>query len=291
MTFPSASVNMVSVGKTSFPPTIDILWRPDGGGNVRSWEEVMTVINGIKKPVRIWTGPDFAGPYIIPANDEPYDMHQAWFESVTIGDSPPIEMEDGAVLLNLQKIVGVHLHGRPTSAPALIFTTTPGQPSVFFIQLAAQLANFGTFPLMRCTAASFVIFGIDFQGHGFDPTSTAPIIDLDLGTLTGAFINFGSPQLEFPNGAVTGDPTSTFLLVHDGTLPGVGPFFSPGFAGTLINNPAGIPGGAGPSSFRPLPALWPIPIGCCFFDTTIAPPRPIFWDGAQWVDANGIGPV
>jgi len=32
-------------------------------------------------------------------------------------------------------------------------------------------------------------------------------------------------------------------------------------------------------------------LGQQYFDTDLVPPRPIFWDGAQWVNADGTGPV
>ncbi len=59
----------------------------------------------------------------------------------------------------------------------------------------------------------------------------------------------------------------------------------PGVLGTLVNQASGIPGGAGPTDFRPTVAIGPLSVGCVYFDTDLG--LPIWWDGTDWVDAAG----
>jgi hypothetical protein len=45
------------------------------------------------------------------------------------------------------------------------------------------------------------------------------------------------------------------------------------------------PNFSGPRVLRPLNPY----VGQQFFDTSLLPPIPIWWDGSQWIDANGTG--
>jgi hypothetical protein len=66
----------------------------------------------------------------------------------------------------------------------------------------------------------------------------------------------------------------------------------PGVTGiTIVNQPITMGGGSGPTPLRPVGALEPLIPGTRYWDIDLVPPRPVFWDGAMFVDALGVGPV
>lgn len=286
-----ASARSVTVGPHAFAPSLDVFWAPDGSGDVRTWDEVMTCVNAAEKPVTLWIGDDSQGPYVVPPGV--YEMSFAWVRGRRLGNTAVVVMQDGAVLRNVGALVGVTVRCAPTTGPAFAYDDIAGgTPYVFGLLFAGGIENLGSVPAFDVATTSLV-FAFLYQPKGFLPTSTAPIASVAPGRFAALFYSFGgsiSTSFGPPNAFVAPLPGALCFVVHDGTLPGVWPFFT-GFTGLLINNPAGMLGGAGPSANRPQPLISIVPVGCMYFDTDLAPPRAIFWDGAQWVDALGVGPV
>jgi hypothetical protein len=275
------SSRTVTFGANTFNPSVDVLWQPTGGGDVRTWADVMTVIDGSSKPVRVWIGPQADGPYLVPPGV--YNLNSAHFEAAQFGFGAILELQDGAVFDNLGGLFSVSLRGSPTTAPCLTFSqsTGLGGGQIPVALYGGGYENLGTVPLIGVGNGTFVPF--IYQSTGLAPSSTAPLFQTGPGSFNALFIDFANQSIGLPNNMVIGDPTSFLIVVHDGSIPSF-PLFA-AFAGTVINNPVGVDGGSGPTANRPTAGFSAIAIGCCYFDVTLG--IPVWWTGVGWVDATG----
>jgi hypothetical protein len=273
-----------------------VLWQPSGiiGANlVRTWKQVYSLIKSSEGPVTVITtsDPADAGLYTIPAGL--YNMRAGTFLLRTIGNATVIICEDGVTFDNLEWIIGVNLQMNPSSGNSFEKSLSPpGQVRLLLQRLGSVIGNRGSVPLINVDVDNPFICGWFDQANGFDPSSTAPFINLQRNALAAVFAGFCSPQARMPDNFITSDDeTSTLLLAHDGSIPMPLKQFS-GFGGTIVNNPVGVVGGSGPTELRPNPTqgLWPTQDGCMYRDNTIN--KTIWWSTTanHWVDANGAGP-
>jgi len=274
-----------------------ILWKPAGGGDARTWADVMGFVNATECPFPIYVDDPTPGNLLIPLGT--YDLHECWFERPRLPFQDVVTMQTGAVLRNLRRIVGsVVLQGNPTTAQCLVFDPpAPGFPSVIFAELSAQYQNMGTRPMIDCPPVgggpAIVFVSIDDGGY-------------KLGNPATSFIGITAPGAACICGvrdqATNIDPT--FISGPVGSIlayqqAGGGVTFAqlgtlPLFGGTLLNAPVTTLGGSGPTSFRPTTVFGTPLIGTMYFDTDLAPPngKPIWFVGnppsaTGWVDATG----
>lgn len=266
-----------------------IAWRPDGSGDATTWKDVQKIIdaNSIQMMVDV-TPPPGALVYEIPPANTNYSLKFGGFTSRLSAPLVVIDVLDGAVLRDLSIVNGsVGLRFHPTTDDALVFTTPANAPGVIALQRNGSLQNMGSVPVMTSLpnggGPGLVVASFE-NGNIFDGAS--PLIGI-AANATAIFevisaFNTGSTV---PSSLFAGPASATVLLIHDGTL--IFPFTpQPAFLGTIVNSPLGCSPSGGPSSMRPV-GLSGMSTGVSYFDTTIAPPRPIWWDGTQWVDATG----
>jgi hypothetical protein len=129
----------------------------------------------------------------------------------------------------------------------------------------------------------FVLVSFD---NGNIDSGTTPLVEIAANAtaifeVIGAFNTGGT----VPSNLFSGPASAQLWLFHDGTL--IFPFTTQtAFLGTVQNIPLGCSPSGGPMALRPT-GLGTLSVGVSYFDQGLAPPRPIWWDGTQWVDATG----
>jgi hypothetical protein len=282
-----------------------ILWKPAGGGDARTWADVMKFVNATECPFPIWLEGNGAFPatdLVIPPAVTPYVLHECWFQA-PLG-SPTgniVDVQDGAQLLNLGKISGgLGIFGSPTAAPCLLYTVGPNNVYVLVAEDGAVFGNGGTRALVDVVNAGgnvTVVFASKSEGGFVGVGGPAPLFALAPGSnlLTILFGPAGSIATNY----LTGDNTTTLNVGHvDGATwdytggpfsPGVGfGHLGPGFTGNIVNQAQTVVGGSGPSGFRPQGS--PIIVGTSYYQTDATAgltPGSIWWNGVAWVDSAG----
>lgn len=268
-----------------------LLWSPSGNGDVTDWDDVMLAVENSNAPLTIFGSK--GETHVVPRNSTPYELKDSVFE-FPLGDNSTsiISIEDGATLRNCSGGTGAFtFRGNPSVTPCFTWRAFDpdvigsGQPAIFLQQFGNVLSNNGSVPMVQTPDNSFLVYAGRYGG-GFVSGSGAPAISLgNLGflllTALGAFA-------ELYNDAIIGGGTCTLGIQHDGCAIDPAPFL-PNYLGFIGNIPFGKAGGAGPSSFRPLPLFGPLPVGLTYVDTTVATAKPLWYDGvANWLDVNGV---
>jgi len=289
--------------------TDKIYWSPAGRGNAITWADVMRHVErsvgraGIE--VRQAQGDP---PLTIPPGT--YDLGiGAEIVCPVNGDPTPniITVQDGAILQNLTNIEGATgLNFLCTQPNAWVNTpSAPGQPPVYRVGQNASIINSGSAPIVEMGDLNeFLVLVL--YGGSFLSTAGSPLVRIGQTPAANSQCLFAAFELTQPtqpfDPAMFTSPSAGTAIIfeHDGT-----PFFSqvapfqypivfPGFPGIMFNAPFGQYGGAGSSNFRPI-ALGPaVSVGCMFYETDATVPHPkmpIFYDGTNWLDAAGAGPV
>lgn len=262
-----------------------IVWRPgmpSTDNHVATWSEVYAAIQATDGAVAVMVDNSLAAAVIPPGV---YQL-ELRVEFVALAPSfgfvgPPtlVSMTDGAVLHNLLGIrQNVRLQTNQTTAPALTFDT--------FANLAITdggvLENLGTRPVID--VASGAAFGLGLKNTGVLSGAT-PLVHL-VGAATMA-LN-GTDGSFIQNDIISGDALSTLVYIGDNTFV---PPTLVGFLGSYMidyraSNAARDTPSAGATAGRPTGGIpfGPL-VGQMYFDTDIV--KPVWWDGAQWVDATG----
>jgi len=288
-----------------------LVWRPDGLGDVRTWDEVMAVVSSNTGPTTIYCpqppSVQFPAPvYVVqpgppPATPVVWDMKGSQFVAPRgPHDAIQIQIRRGATLLNLARIAGglrLQASKQAGDPQALTFTTAdPSISVVFVVDDGAELKNLGSATDAVLTVPGtgqeyYVVFNQmgTAQADGGYPTVVA---------LAGAVLNVnvlsGGLSLDTfqPPNWIGSDPAANVRWIHDGTMAfplGFWTGYHPNNAGTNVNQPTGIGGGMGPQAYRPTFQGGGGPsVGCMYFDTDEVPPVPIWWDSTQWVDSAGL---
>jgi hypothetical protein len=276
---PSGPVSLAGEG-------VLIAWRPDGSGDAVTWGDVVKILNANVVSMLVDVSPEQSG-YVVPPGE--YDFRGGGFSAVFGASRSIIDVQDGASFIDLSVVAGsVVLDFHPTSAPALVYTASAiGLPGILSLQRNGTIRNSGTVPLVRSDVSlgGPGIVLASFENGGL-AAGSAPILDIAAGAVA-IFLTIGSVNIGdvVPSSLVSGPIGSTLWLVHDGTLSFPFPA-QPAFLGSISNLPLGCSPSGGPTALRPSP-IFPLATGVSYFDTGIVPPRPVWWDGAAWVDATG----
>ena len=271
-----------------------IFWNPLGANaDHKTWDDIMAIIEASDDPQTIIASSNVS--YEIPPNSTPYNLKGAKLVC-PLGDASStfINIQDGATLLDLSGIEGAAtIIGNSTDRdyPSLNYSNfiSSSGVAVFLQQFGNYLRNDGTEPMIIVPDNNLFVLAQRFGG-GIDLTSNVPVIQLG-NNCTFILGNIGSSS-RVPTNSIVGPATVNMIIQQDGSFDSNILNNLPGFLGAFINAPYGADGGSGPSSFRPLPILYPyLNIGTKYFDTDLTPPKPIWWDGTQWVDATGTGPL
>ena len=282
----------------SGPPDVSgsgnvIAWRVDGSGDARTFAEVCAIIDASSFPMIVEVS-DLDASRIVPKRSKPYDGKGSTFQSVLGGSQfSEINVEDGAILRDWQGILGgmkLVFHG--TSGDSLVYSgRDPDEPGVFVVSRGATVRNMGSVPIatapLKSGGPGLVVASFDvgnFETGASPLFAVAPSASAILEIIGGTSVGAG-----LPNDLIVGPASAQLFWVHDSTLPCPTPIL-PGFLGTQFNIALGTSSSSGPTSFRPSGVFGAISVGTMYFDTSKAPPIPIWWDGGQWVDATGVGP-
>ena len=281
-----------------------VAWSPSGNGTAKTWADVQAILANSKTPTSIHLiDVDFNVPvfYDIPAGVT--DLKGSSFTAPAGNPNQSIlRLADGAQLRNggFNGLVSGLFNGNMTA----LFQSTFGSPNPlawdsqltnrfasFGFGTGATIQNTGTIPVISVPLAapdSLMIFV--FANSANIIPGTAPIISMDLGsTMITVVLNNGAGLID--SGWISAGITNLVIMLADGFDLGTVPTWAGAALTTFINNPISIDGGSGPTFLRPFGVFFPLVIGTRYFDITLAPPKPIYWDGAIFVDALGIGPV
>jgi hypothetical protein len=273
--------------ETKYP---GIVWQGGGTnapGVVTTWAQVQAFIESAVGAISVFIDPS-VGQCTVPA-DVSFDCEgRVSFIPITfnIQGNGGVFFEDGAELLNVASFRSIRAVGAPTIRPFLR-VTQPGQV------LSFREGGGVTFDVGATQSA--IKFDADFcqvalfEGAGLDNSNapTQPIVELAAGLTFHifAYVNLiGSGPL--PDTLYQGgDPGMTFLVFQDpsnitGFVPQPALLATPTiqkyfYAGQMTAE-------SGATGARPTVA---VSTGQMYFDSTLG--KPVWWDGAAWVDATG----
>jgi hypothetical protein len=274
--------------ETKYP---GIVWQGGGTsapGIVTTWAEVQAFIESIPGSITVYLDPS-QGTCVVPA-DVSFDCKgRVKFAPISfnIQGNGAVFFEDGAELLNVSSFLAVRAVGVPTirsflrsTIPGHVLTFREGGGVTFDVGAATK-------PAIQVDA-DFSQVAL-FEGAGLDNSNapTQPIIGLNA-SLTFhifAYANLiGSGPL--PDTIYTGgNGGMTFLVFQDpsnpsGFVPQPGLLATPTVQKYFVASQ--MTASSGDTASRP---TFGNTTGQMYFDTDLG--TPIWWDGAQWVDATG----
>jgi len=243
-----------------------ITWSPGGYGQARTWDEVYAAILAALSAGSLLTvigdRRDNSEPQLrIPPGQ--WLLGSTSITSKRFGN-PAINtlyISDGAVLVDpggVFKSVEIVAEG---TAPVFAFTNvTNNNPPVFVLDTGGVGRNDGTAPCYVVPPGQTGVLAL--LAAGIEPgLNGAPVMSMGVGSTIILRLTNGVQVLD-PN-VISGPPGSTMIVSHDGTVRF--PLTFPSMFGTVINEPLGIVGGAGPTSFRPANPC----TGCQYFNTNL----------------------
>jgi hypothetical protein len=283
-----------------------LVWRPDGLGDVATFDEVYDAITASKGNLTIFCPQvDTGVVYIInpgpaPAPPVIYDMKASVFQGPAAPhDIVKVQVRRGATLFNLGGITGglrLQANKMVGDPEGLTFPPIPGGSWTFTITKGAEMKNLSvaTAPLLLTPVtnefylACAELGNVDVEAGGF-PTVQAPAgALLNIVALSGGI---SLDTIQRP-GWLGSDAAATVNWIHDGTMgfpPNLLTTYHPANFGTQNNLPTGQGGGAGPTAKRPQYQGEPFgnpSEGCLYLDTDLG--KPIFWSSTLgWIDATG----
>lgn len=283
-----------------------VAWSPSGNGTARTWEDVQAFLANAKTPLNIHlVDIDPLGSttfYDVPPGVT--DLNGSMFFAAPGASNQAIlRVSDGAQLRNggftefsqgmFNGGMGALFQSTVGSPSPLAWDTASGPAhfSAFSFSGGAGVLNMGTIPVISVPPAapdSLMIFS-PLNNASIVP-GTAPIISLGAGAVL-IIATLNNALAQFDPGWVSANATNLIAILADGYDLNLTTTWAGAALATFINDPITIDGGSGPSTLRPVGAIVPLVKGTRYFDIDLIPPRPIYWDGAQFVDALGIGPV
>jgi len=151
---------------------------------------------------------------------------------------------------------------------------------VFVAELGATLTNLGSAPMLEAPPGSLLVFVILISGGFSTGTPGAVMAHAAAGTtlLLGCFGN-----CQFPDDYISGDVGANLIYQNFGGIPSPLPLI-PQWLGGVFNNPLLAISNTNAGD-RPSSPFGPLQLGAMSFDQTLN--KPIWWNGAIWVDATG----
>lgn len=258
----------------------EIIWAPGGSGDAQNFLDVAKMIGGALHPLLVYVDRRSAGEAELSIPAGRWDLEGTSATTLGYGDSTTntIYIEDGAVLLNPGEMFrSVRVVAR-SSAPVVEFVGLPdGKVPVIYAANGASFKNEGSVPCYTVAADKFVVLALS---NAAVEQGTTPVIYVESG---GTLLARSIQGSTIDPAAISCDVGGTIIFAHDGNA--LFPVEWPGVAGSILNQPAGIAGGSGPTAFRPSEVIGPLSAGCLYYDKDLG--KPIWWSGVEWVDATG----
>lgn len=299
------AVALVTASGVAFQFPDRISWRPDGTGDVATWDEVMAVIGQRNTPVTICV--DIPGLHVVEPGPGPnviHDMKHARFEALEgPHDVLQVQIRRGATLLDLAGISGgMILQHNHVIGDGAVLAFSPGITPVFKVEKGAAIKGLpnAEIPMIAVTNANpefYLVFNELGTAHYLPGTISPSTVDVGFGGILAIIVATGGLGVDAPQDSswISSDVSSTIRWVHDGTMSfGQGAFpYSfwsqhPFVLGLQLNEPLGLVGGAGPSQFLPVYQGGGDPsIGCQYFNTDMD--DWIWWTGTYlgWITVGG----
>jgi hypothetical protein len=288
---------------------VPIVWRPDGQGDAKTWDEVMALLTEAGAPVQIFCPQPSSGVppslvYVIPpgaGQSVTYEMGQSWITG-PLGphDSIQIQLQRGATLRGLAGLSGgIRLQAnKQTGDPAGIVPVpvTPGVASVFAVERGASLTNLSNAqePIISTVTGTESYISFTELGTVESKSGGAEVVRLVSQSLLHVVALAGGLSLDtFQSpGWIAGPADSQLEWMHDGSMAMAANFWTQNanLLSVQLNTPVGNVGGSGPTSKRPVfQGGGPPSVGCMYLDTSLGANGglPIWWTGTNWVDATG----
>lgn len=265
-----------------------IIWDPSGNGDVRTFAELMEVVNSTPPPLKIYV----VG--LCPVPTGLHEMRSASFSGLQPGsvDTNVVDVADGGQVRNLRSVeASMLLRGHGTALSAWENDSTgPGVPQIYVIRDGAYIQS-GTgsvAPVIDVAPGAFAIVSAIGPSSVSVQAGAPSAIRLGAGSTLVAISYDGT---RFDDDFCSGPVGANLNYLQDGSLrfPSL-----PSFLGTVSNWVSNRSGGSGPTSLRPSFGFFTSLLdGTTYFDMSLVPPRPIWWNSVAgyFVDAAGVGPV
>ena len=282
----------------------EIGWSPAGLGNAVTYADVLALVAASPVPPQVnLIDP---GPFTTPvmyAVTSSIDMKEGAFRSpLPPQDVRILRLSDGVVMKNLGSTVfssfsfngGIKIQLTSTGASAPLQWDGPVGSGWFLSLAGSLLENLGTTAAVKVPPAApdslmvVILLGNGALGAG---AGLAPIVELGAGAFCILSVVDPVNAVVDPKWA-SGNATNVVIVISDGFDFSQVAAWGASLIGTpILNAPVSLDGGSGPTANRPVPVFGPLVVGTRYFDTSLLPPIPIFWDGVQWNNALGAGPV
>lgn len=216
--------------------------------------------------------------FIIPTGD--WDLKNCNFTGLTFAFSQfTLKLADGCHISSVNSITGNVTIESLNNTGNSISCINPDL-CVFIANIGCVIKNSGNAPIFTALPGFVNVLGF-LGGRSEIGNPAVAILEVPAGQTSLIYAVNGAVLTD---NIVSGPIGSTVVLQHDGSINFPFPTQSL-FFGTLINNPLGVSGGSGPTSFRPATGLIDVSVGCEYFDTDLG--IPVWWTGLIWVDATG----
>lgn len=283
--------------------TSNIAWSPAGNGNARTFDEVGALIEAAVTPPLVYLVDGFPGAGV------EYDVGSIDMRFGRVvapeGDASSriFKIRDGAQVKNFGTALlgegafsgGMTCLGTTTSGPSPLAWDSSedgsGSFAAFGVSSGVLLQNDGTVPLVVVPPAapdSLLIFAISGNSSAGGPGA---IIGLGAGANLFMVVQQANIVGTLAATWLGANGTNLVALLCDGFDFAQIAGWTSAVGATVINQPLAMDGGTGPTANRPVGAIAPLAKGVRYYDQEIVPPKPIFWDGADFTDALGVGPV
>lgn len=281
---PSAGPSIPSDSQAS----VGVLWKPGEApkdGQVAFWSEVVAAIQSTPGSVSVSVDSSLAPAVVQPGI---HDLQgRVSFRGVPNSFSftgPPqvMSLADGAQLVDPAFFETLTVETNCTGAVRAIALSNFRALALNF---GAQIRNLGTVAPIRVAAG--VTVAIRLQGQA-GLSGSMPIVELDGGGPGGALLVQGLQAPNLDPDVWSGGVGSLLGYLCDGTWrpPSLSAFFGTYILDGLFAKAERIEPLAGTTGTRPTGGVPFGPLlGMMYFDTDIG--KPVWWDGAQWVDATG----
>lgn len=264
-------------GTLNIPEATGIVWDPTGDGDVTTWAEVFAAISVSKSPIDVY----IKGVCDVPASLVPYETNGVMFRALPILGPNGVNIADGAVLKNVGGVYGLcQIRGHQTAGPCLVFDSAPpSYPNLFTSSFNGILSNYGTGPMIAIPDAAYFVWSLLFNGE-YQRSASQPLFGMGAGSVL--VIGCYGPTT-VPDDFAIG-PGSAFI-VWENVLAAPSPLpTNAGFTGTTVQVLITGASCTGPAT-RPVSPFSVLPKGASVFDESLG--KPIWWNGAAWVDATG----
>lgn len=265
-----------------------LVWRPGGissDGVATTWDEVDEFAQTASIPWTLYVDTSIAAAEIPSTADTEFNNLVTFF-SASGSAGTQILIKDGGVIRNPYSIgqaCGIACEAATT--PGIVLSTAG---AIFLVSEGGQVGNVSGMSAEAAIVATSptTIFVVGSGASLSHQETSVPLVDF---TYVGAFIilpmsaNTSGLDTPIPDNCLQGDATAVIINIRDATayLGDQTSFFDGTILVQGIEKSALLDWSNGGTGSRPASPT----AGQMYFDSDLG--KPIWWDGAAWVDSNG----